>query len=63
MSLLNNELVVTVAYGAWSIDAITPVICCTTSDNKRPVKDELVCVDTEMSGMDNSDAAAEVARG
>ena len=63
LSLLNNELMITVVDGAWRIDATTLVICCTTSDNKRPVKDELVHVDMEISGMDNSDAAAEVARG
>ena len=55
--LLNSELVVTVVDVAWRIDATSPVICSTATGNKQPVKD------TEMGGIDDLDAAAEVARG
>ena len=53
--LLNSGLVVTIADGAWRIDATTPVICCTTTGNKPLVKNKLVHVDMEMSGMHMDD--------
>ena len=53
--LLSSGLVVTVADGAWRIDATTPAICCTASGDKPPVRDEVVGTDTEMGRMNDSD--------